>query len=131
MTCQKSLSLVRNVLFVFTAACLLASCQDDEILPTPADVISETAPDEDGNFETNITSLTITGENTVFAESVDCSTCTYVVAKNTDTIDGKALGLKPGSVICLDKALQYGELTFENLEGTEEHPITIGNCNGQ
>jgi hypothetical protein len=130
MTYPKSLSLVRNVLFVFVAACLLASCQDEESI-APTDITTEATSDEDGNFESNITSLTIMGENTVFAESVDCSTCTYVVAKNTDVIDGKALGLKAGSVICLDKALKYGELSFENLEGTEENPITIGNCNGQ
>jgi hypothetical protein len=132
MTYQKSLSPLRNVLFVFVAVCLLASCQEEEaIAPAPTDVTTEATADEDGNFKSNITSLTIMGENTVFAESVDCSTCTYVVAKNTDVIDGKALGLKPGSVICLDKALEYGDLSFENLEGTEESPITIGNCNGQ
>jgi hypothetical protein len=131
MTYQKSLSNVRTILFSLAAVCLLASCQDEESLTAPKEPVIEAAADEDGNFKSNVTSLTIMGENTVFAESVDCSTCTYVVAKNTDVIDGKALGLKPGSVICLDKALEYGELTFENLEGTEANPITIGNCNGQ
>jgi hypothetical protein len=131
MTYPKSQSLVRTVLFACVAVCLLASCQDEEIVATPADVTTEVAPDENGNIETNVTSLTVMGENTVFAQSVECSTCTYVVAENTDLIDGEALGLKPGSVICLDKAKKYGELSFVNLQGTEENPITIGNCDGQ
>jgi hypothetical protein len=133
MTYPKSQSLVRTVLFACVAVCLLASCQDEEIVATPADadVATEVTTDENGNSETNVTSLTVMGENTVFAQSVECSTCTYVVAKNTDLIDGEALGLKPGSVICLDKAIKYGELSFVNLQGTEENPITIGNCNGQ
>jgi hypothetical protein len=131
MTYPKSQSLVRTVLFACVAVCLLASCQDEEIVATPADVTTEVAADENGNIETNVTSLTVMGENTVFAQSVECSTCTYVVAENTDLIDGEALGLKAGSVICLDKAIKYGELSFVNLQGTEENPITIGNCDGQ
>lgn len=131
MTYPKSQSLVRTLLFSCVAVCLLASCQDEEIVTTPTDVATEVTADENGNLETNVTSLTVMGENTVFAQSVECSTCTYVVAKNTDLIDGKALGLKPGSVICLNKGIKYGELSFVNLQGTEENPITIGNCDGQ
>ena len=131
MTYPKSQSLVRTLLFACIAVCLLASCQDEEIVTPPADAVTEVTADENGNLETNVTSLTVMGENTVFAERVECSTCTYVVAKNTDLIDGQALGLKPGSVICLDKAIKYGELSFVNLQGTEESPITIGNCDGQ
>jgi hypothetical protein len=125
MTYQKSLSLARTMLFAFFAVCLLASCQDkEEVLP--ADPTTEEIPDENGNLKSNIVSLTIVGENTEFAESVECTTCTYVVAKNTTVIDGQELGLKPGSIICLDKALQYGELSFVNLKGTVENPIFIG-----
>lgn len=131
MTYQKLKSPFRTTMFVFAAVCLLASCQDEQIQPQPLEQSTEIKTDEDGNLESNITSLTIMGENTVFLESVACATCTYVVSKDTDVIDGNVLGLKPGSVICLDKRLKYGELTFLNLAGTEENPITIGNCIGQ
>ena len=67
--------------------------------------------------------------NTQFSDNVACSTCTYVVADDIATIDGKELGLAPGSVICLDAAKKYGNLTFVNVDGTEEAPITIGTCN--
>jgi hypothetical protein len=51
-----------------------------------------------------------------------------VVDANATVVDGAALGLKAGSVICLDAALKYGSLEFVNVDGTEEAPITIGNC---
>lgn len=134
MMYQKSLSLVRTGLFSLVAVCLLASCQNEEELVAPEEAATkamEASADENGNIETNVSSITVMGENTAFAQNVDCSTCTYVVSKNTDVVDGAALGLKPGSVICLDKKLKYGDLTFVNLAGTEESPITIGNCSGQ
>lgn len=81
-----------------------------------------------GLKESNVGSLTIAGAHTQFTASVDCKTCTFVVSDKLETIDGKELGLKPGSVICLDAALKYGHLSFVNLEGTAEQPITIGNC---
>jgi hypothetical protein len=98
MTYPKSQSLVRTVLFACVAVCLLASCQDEEIVATPADVTTEVAADENGNIETNVTSLTVMGENTVFAQSVECSTCTYVVAENTDLIDGEGPGTESQEV---------------------------------
>jgi hypothetical protein len=60
----------------------------------------------------------------------DCSTCTYVVPDRTHVIDGLALGLKPGAVICLNAATPYKNLLFRNITGTAEQPITITNCGG-
>lgn len=113
---------------VFSVASLffMASCQDDELTAITEDVATS-ATAVDG--EANVASLTIEGTNTEFSENVTCSTCTYVVAEDLEVIDGKELGLAPGSVICLDAAKKYGNLTFTNLEGTEDAPITIGNCN--
>ena len=73
-------------------------------------------------------SLTISGIHTVLRESADCSTCTFVVPAKTHLIDGTVLNIKPGSIICLDKAIKYEMLEFENLQGTLENPITIAYC---
>jgi hypothetical protein len=128
MMYQKAFSTVRNGLFTIAAVCLLASCQNDELETITTD--AETQMASTGEVESNITSLTITGLNTEFVETVDCSTCTFVVAEGTEVVDGQALGLKPGSVICLDKTVRYGNLSFVNVDGTAENPVTIGNCSG-
>lgn len=104
----------------------MASCQDDELTEISQDATTSAMAVEG---ESNVASLTIEGTNTEFSDNVTCSTCTYVVAEDLEVIDGKELGLAPGSVICLDAAKKYGNLTFVNIEGTEEAPITIGNCN--
>jgi hypothetical protein len=123
---RKAKSLVKTSLFVAGSLFFMASCQEDEFTEVAEDVTtSATAV----NGESNVGSITIEGTNTVFSDNVTCSTCTYVVADDIETIDGKELGLAPGSVICLDAAKKYGNLTFINVDGTEEAPITIGTCN--
>jgi hypothetical protein len=124
MIYQKTFSTVKNLFFTLVAICFLASCQDDEMLAVSEDAETKAA----SVVESEIGSLTITGSNTQFAESVDCSTCTFVVDANAQTIDGLELGLKPGSVICLQSGVRYGNLEFNNLEGTAGSPITIGTC---
>jgi hypothetical protein len=124
MIYQKAFSTVRNGLFTIAAVCLLASCQNDELETITNDAETEMA--SAGEVESNIGSLTITGLNTEFVESVDCKTCTYVIAGESELIDGQELGIKPGSVICLDKTVKYGNLTFVNVDGTEDSPVTIG-----
>src|SRR5687767_2263005 len=62
--------------------------------------------------------------------NIDCSSCTYVVPANTTVIDGKALGLAPGSIIGLDASVTYGYLVFKNIVGTPTQPIIIKNCGG-
>jgi hypothetical protein len=127
MTYQKFFSTAKNVLFVIVAVCLLASCQNNELDTVAYDAQTEMAASEE--VVTNVPSVTISAANTRFEESVDCSTCTYIVTADEQTVDGAALGLKPGSVICLDKAVKYKNLDFINLEGTAEAPIIIGHCN--
>ncbi|MEN7550717.1 PKD domain-containing protein [Rapidithrix thailandica] len=60
----------------------------------------------------------------------DCN-CTYTIPEGTHNIDGDALNLQPGAVICLKGGVNYGYLRFLNLKGTEANPILIKNCNGQ
>ncbi len=67
---------------------------------------------------------------TMAATTTVCSTCTYVVPSNTYKVDGNALGLKPGDVICLSSANKYANIVFVNINGTAEQPITITNCGG-
>src|ERR1043165_7862569 len=112
MTYKKSFSVVKKMFFTLVTICCLASCQDDEILAVSEDAETKAA----SVTESEIGSLTITGSNTQFAERVNCSTCTFVVDSNAQTIDGKELGLKAGSVICLQTGVRYGNLEFTNLE---------------
>ena len=126
MTNPKSIFSMRNLLLASAAVLFMASCQEEEefaAVSRKAEVAQATA-----NTDSNVQSLTITGENTKFVGAVDCATCTYFVAAGETVIDGNELGLEPGSVICLDNALRYGNLEVLNVAGTEEAPITIGTC---
>ncbi len=60
----------------------------------------------------------------------ECKECTYVVPAGVKVIDGKALRLKPGSIIGLSSAIKYRSLEFHNIVGTKEQPIIIKNCGG-
>lgn len=125
MTNPKTIFSAKNFLLAAVAVFLLSSCGDQDM----AAVSREVAVSEAAASGPNAQSLTITGENTNFAADLDCATCTYVVPANAKLVDGEVLGLKPGSVICLDAALKYGNLDFVNLKGTSDQQITIGNCN--
>ncbi len=56
-----------------------------------------------------------------------CTECDHLVESNM--IDGKALNIKPGEVLCLTSRV-YDRLTFKNILGTPENPIEIRNCGG-
>jgi hypothetical protein len=71
-----------------------------------------------------------TSARAVVSPSV-CSTCTYVVPETAGIVDGAALGLKPGDVICLSAALKYTHsINFKNIVGTASKPIIVTNCGG-
>jgi hypothetical protein len=123
MTIQKSPITLKKLFVIAAAVCSLASCQEDELTN-----VSNTAIDAAEQVESNVPSITVTGANTHFAESVDCNTCSFVVDGASTTIDGKELGLKAGSIICLKSGVKYNNLEFVNLEGTTESPIIIGKC---
>jgi hypothetical protein len=92
---------------------LAASCSDEKYVEPTAATTNTTIS------ATSTTSLT------------DCG-CTYTVpvSTNTLTVDGQALGLKPGAVICLKGGATYGNIIFKNIRGTALAPITIKNCGG-
>jgi hypothetical protein len=99
---------------VITAVCLsfmFVQCADEEILETPV-----------------VQDQTITAAATTTA---DCG-CSYTVppSTNTITVDGAALGIKPGGVICLKGGATYKNIVFKNMRGTATLPITIKNCGG-
>lgn len=66
----------------------------------------------------------------IFADNANCDDCTYIVPADAKVIDGKELGLKPGSIIGLDSEITYGTLEFNNLQGTKDQPIIIRNFGG-
>ena len=125
MTYSKNIFSVKNFLLAAVAVFFLSNCGDQELAAVSDDAVMTAASVSGPTAQ----SITITGSNTRFSTAVACNTCTYVVDVKAKVVDGKELGLKPGSVICLDAALKYGNVDFVNLEGTSDSPITIGNCN--
>lgn len=104
---------------VFTLAFLLVTlrCAEDQWLT---------------EAEGQIDSHELSSNSTLSATTtLDCSSCDYVVAEGDVQIDGRALGLSPGSLIGLDANILYKGLSFTNLLGTPEQPIIIRNCGGQ
>lgn len=124
MTFRKAISPIRTVMFSLVAVCLFTACQDDEFETIATDAEAEMVTT--GETESNIGSITVTGENTEVVSTVDCTTCTFVVESDREIIDGAEL--KPGSVICLQTGVKYGNIEFVNLKGTAENPIVIGSC---
>jgi hypothetical protein len=92
----------------------LIQCNDSELRLTP-----------------EVKDVTISAQSVVVSPS-SCSECTYVVPSysGTQVVDGIALNLQPGSVICLSALNNYVNILFRNLQGTGENPITITNCGG-
>lgn len=127
MTYLKTIFSMKTFFAAAVAAFVLTSCGEQDLSSVSKDVAVSEAQATGPTAQ----SLTISGENTKFVTSVACSSCTYVVAANAKVVDGKELGFKPGSVICLDAALKYGNISFINLAGTADNPITIGNCNSK
>jgi hypothetical protein len=103
----------------------LSNCSEEELTPERAVQPVAAATTGVENQQEPVLSLTIDGTFTEFVSTKECKTCTYIVPANATTIDGHAIGIKPGQAICLDAALKYGNLTFINVEGEENNPITI------
>lgn len=97
-------------LLCIVIAILFTQCTDPELDVTPVPLTEDPAADN-------------------AKISADCG-CKYVVPANTHRIDGLALGIKPGDVICLSSAINYLNLLFVNLTGTATNPIVIKNCGG-
>lgn len=97
----------------FALLCLLFQCAEDEILLTA----TESASTLETSGSTSATTLEACG-------------CTYTVPASAYRVDAKALGLKPGAVICLKAGTAYKQLVFKNVRGTAAAPITIRNCGG-
>ena len=114
---------MKNILVAAFAVFSLAQCTEEEIVPAQAEVSAIEAVELPVQAAG---SMTISGVFTTYEDISDCKTCTYVVPADVAIVDGKELDLKAGSIICLDKAIQYGNVDFVNLEGTEENPIRIG-----
>ena len=120
---RTNLMTMKKILLAAFALFMFSQCTEEEVVPTQ----STAAPTEDVALNTEATgSMTISGIFTTYEEIKDCKTCTFVVPADLSVVDGKELGLKAGSVICLDKAIKYGDVDFINLEGTEANPIRIG-----
>ena len=120
---RNNLMSIKTILFAACTLFSLSQCTEEDILPeevagSPAEAAT-LAPESSG-------SMTISGIYTVYEDIKDCTTCTFIVPGDAAIVDGLELKIKPGAVICLDKAVQYGDVEFVNLEGTEANPIRIG-----
>jgi hypothetical protein len=63
-----------------------------------------------------------------FSWAQNCN-CKYTVGLSEVNVDGKALSIKPGDVICL-QAGNRSVLRFSNIIGTPDKPVIIKNCGG-
>ena len=104
---------LKKLFLTFFAFCLLAQCSQQELVTPQSAIVTDSA-----------------APASTLAVTAACSTCTYVVPSNTYKVDGQALGLKPGAVICLQSGNAYHSLLFVNLIGTATQPIIITNCGG-
>jgi hypothetical protein len=98
----KTLSLTLTILVFFS------HCSDEEFLKSTEQGAEEIA---------------------THASSTSCN-CTYTVPAATPVVDGAALKLSPGAVICLSASTPYKNLQFKNIIGTVSAPILIKNCGG-
>lgn len=105
------------------------SCTQESDLTAPTLAADNSAAPATTVINTEVPNFTISGVYTEVVSDVDCATCTFVVAPGTAQVDGKALGIKPGAVICLQTGAKYPSMEFVNLEGTANSPITVGYCN--
>lgn len=118
-------NLMKKILVAAYALFIFSQCTEEEIVPArPDGPVAEAA-----TLPAKATgSMTISGIYTIYEDIKDCSTCTFVVPADMKEVDGRELNIAPGAVICLDKAIEYGDVDFVNLEGTEQKPIRIGAC---
>lgn len=124
---QKINSRIRKILIASSACLLMVSCaEEDQMLEqsanSPAEEIVAVVEESD------VASVTISGIYTDVIETVDCASCTFLVPENVTVVDGVALGIRPGSVVCIANGRKLGEVEFINMVGTEEAPIVIGSC---
>ncbi|HYG01392.1 MAG TPA: hypothetical protein VD927_03055 [Chryseosolibacter sp.] len=122
---QKFFPVVKNVMLAATAVFSLAQCSEEEVRPATPVADSANVEIAATAVTPSLPSVTLTGINTIYATATDCSTCTYIVPAGSTVVDGKELGLKPGSVVCLNSIYNYGDLELQNFEGTKEQPIVI------
>lgn len=106
----------QGITLALTIFCFLTQCSDETLLP---DMRLVKSTDPSMNYS-----------DSTMVSTDNCKACTYMVPPDKGTIDGIALGLKPGSTICLNSAFKYGTLIFKNIVGTEEKPIIITNYGG-
>jgi hypothetical protein len=104
----------------------MTQCSEEQIINEQQ--VAEDMVTEATSSTTDVASISVSGLFTEFAGEIECSTCSYMVDANEKVVDGKALGLKAGSVICLKKAVKYASVEFVNLEGSQQNPIVIGYC---
>ena len=103
----------------------LTQCADEDLITPNKPVATDAVT---SSTETGAPmSLSISGIHSFSAAPVDCKTCKYIVASNETIIDGAALGIKPGDIICLDAAKKYSSVEFTNISGTLEKPVVIAN----
>ncbi len=116
MTNEKSTSSILVKLFALVSICTLFQCLQEDQFLTPSTSLTGTSE--------------IAGVTTTSAATLASCGCTFTVPSNSYLVDGAALALKPGSVICLSAGNVYKNILFRNIKGTALAPITIKNCGG-
>lgn len=106
----------RTASLVGAVVLIITSCGEQELIePTRSNLNSLNTP-------------TTTSSIGVTAPTRACLKCTYLVPPEATNIDGNQINAKPGDVICLNAAVNYGPLRFAHLRGEEGNPVIITNC---
>lgn len=100
---------------------------EEDIVPRDENLVTIDSLDAAAD-SLNVETDTLDTDSTETVTSLACSDCDFIVT--TQLVDGEALGVQPGDVIGLDASLDYGNLKFINIVGTEDQPVIIRNCGG-
>jgi hypothetical protein len=125
-TISKALKSIKTLVMSTAIVLTMVQCSEDEIVADAT--LAEDATTQMTAESAEVGSLSVSGLYTEIQGDVPCASCTYLVDPKETSVDGQELGFKPGSIICLRKALKYSSVDFVNMEGTEENPIIIGYC---
>jgi hypothetical protein len=117
----------RSLAIALVALTAFNCTSEEELAAPPAEAAVEVA-ETASSQSTDAASLTVSGAFIEYSDANLCAECTFVLPENASVVDGTALGIKPGDVVCLNSAFKYKAIELVNAEGSAEKPIIIATC---
>jgi hypothetical protein len=117
----------RSLAFALVALTTFNCTSEEELTAPPAEAATE-VPETATTASSDGASLTVSGAFIEYSDANLCSECTFVLPEEAGLVDGAALGIKPGDVVCLNSAFKYKAIELVNAEGSAGKPIIIATC---